>query len=63
MSATTILHEVKNLHRVSTRLSSLADEYPVVSDGLLAISASVRNSATLLEVLIATKMPPLEGLQ
>jgi hypothetical protein len=63
MSSTTILLEVKNLHRVSNRLTSLADEYPVVSDGLLVISASIRNSATLLEVLIATKMPPPEGLQ
>lgn len=56
MTASTILLEVKNLHGVSTRLDSLADQYPVVTEGLLAISASVRNNATLLEVLVATKM-------
>ena len=63
MPATTILLEVKNLNSVSDRLDSLADEHPVVTEGLLAISASVRNSATLLEVLVTTKMPPLSGLQ
>jgi len=62
MTATTILLEVKNLHGVSARLDALADQHPVVSEGLLAISASVRNSAALLEVLVTTKMPPLSGL-
>ncbi|MBZ5658570.1 MAG: hypothetical protein LAO56_25230 [Acidobacteriia bacterium] len=63
MTVSSILIEVKNLHGVSTRLNSLADHYPVVSDGLLAISASVRDNATLLEVLVATKLPPTSGLQ
>jgi len=63
MTATTILLEVKNLYNVSARLDSLADTYPVVSEGLLAISAGVRNSATLLQVLVTTKMPPVSGLQ
>ncbi|MBZ5547861.1 MAG: hypothetical protein LAO22_07810 [Acidobacteriia bacterium] len=62
MTASTILLEVKNLHGVSTRLDSLADQYPVVTEGLLAISASVRNNATLLEVLVATKMSSGSGL-
>lgn len=63
MTATTLLLEVKNLHGVSNRLNTLADQYPLVSEGLLAISASVRNNATLLEVLVTTKMPPRSGLQ
>ena len=63
MTASTILLEVHNLNRVSTRLDALADQYPVVSAGLLAISANVRDSATLLQVLVATKMPPRAGLQ
>ena len=57
MSATTILLEVQKLHGVSDRLHSLAGQHPVVSEGLLAISSHVRKSATLLEVLVTTKMP------
>jgi hypothetical protein len=57
MSATTILLEVQKLHGVSDRLHSLAGQHPVVSEGLLAISAHVCNSATLLEELATTKMP------
>jgi len=59
MTPTAILLEVRNLHGVSDRLNSLADEHPVISAGLLAISAHVRNTATILEVLVTTKIPPL----
>jgi hypothetical protein len=38
------------------------EQHPLVSEALLTISGSVRNTATLLEVLVATKMPPLAGL-
>ena len=62
MPSTAILHEVKRLYGVSDRLDSLAEQHPVVSEALLAISGSVRNTATLLEVLVATKMAPLSGL-
>jgi hypothetical protein len=34
----------------------------VVSEALLTISGSVRNTATLLEVVVATKMGPIPGL-
>ncbi len=61
MPSTAILSEVQNLHRVSDRLDSLADKHPVIAEALLVISGSVRNTATLLEVLIATKMPQLTG--
>jgi hypothetical protein len=55
-----ILYEAQQLHKVSERLESLAETHPVVSDALVTISGSVRNTATLLEVLVATKMgtPP-----
>ena len=62
MPSTAILHEVKRLYGVSDRLDSLAEQHPVVSEALLAISGSVRNTATLLEVLVATKIAPLSGL-
>jgi len=51
MPSTAILHEVQRLHGVSDRLDALADQHPIVSEALLSISVSVRNTATLLEVL------------
>ncbi|MFY9559828.1 MAG: hypothetical protein WAQ52_06310 [Terriglobales bacterium] len=61
MPSTAILHEVQRLYGVSDHLDSLAEQHPVVSEALLAISGSVRNTATLLEVLVATKISPLSG--
>jgi hypothetical protein len=62
MHANAILHEVQQLYNVSDRLDSLAEQHPLVSEALIGISGSVRNTATLLEVLVATKMTPLSGL-
>ena len=61
MPSTAILREVQHLYGVSDRLDYLAEEHPVVSEALLIISGSVRNTATLLEVLVATKMASLPG--
>jgi hypothetical protein len=47
---------------VSDRLDSLAEHHPIVSEALLTISGSVRSTATVLEVLVATKMVPLDGI-
>jgi hypothetical protein len=44
-----ILHEVQQLYSVSDRLDSLAEQHPSVSEALL-------------EVLVATKIAPLSGL-
>jgi hypothetical protein len=54
-----ILHEVEQLHKVSTRLEGLAEQHPPVSSALLTIAESVRNTATLLAVLAAKKGPKL----
>jgi hypothetical protein len=61
MRSTAILHEAQQLYNVSDRLDVLAEEHPLVSEALLTISGSLRNTATLLEVLVATKMGPLPG--
>ena len=63
MHPTAILQEVRHLYSVSDRLDSLAEGHPMLSEALLIISGSVRNTATLLEVLVATKMAPLPGLE
>jgi hypothetical protein len=62
MPPNAILHEVQQLYKVSDRLDSLAAQHPLVSDALITISGSVRNTATLLEVLVATKIAPISGL-
>jgi hypothetical protein len=58
-----ILHEVQQLYNVSDRLDWLAEQHPLVSEGLIGIADSIRNTATLLEVLVATKIPPFSGLE
>ena len=62
MHRNAILDEVRQLYSVSDRLDTLAEQHPLVSDALVTISGSVRNTATLLEVVVAMKMPPLSGL-
>ena len=59
MPSIAILREAQQLHNVSDRLELLAEEHPGVSEALITISGSVRNTATLLEVLVAAKMGPL----
>ncbi len=51
-----ILHEVDQLHDVSTRLEGLAERHPAVSEALITIAGNVRSTATVLAVLVATKL-------
>ena len=62
MHSNAILNEAQQLYNVSDRLESLAGQHPLVSEALITISGSVRNTATLLEVLVATKIAPISGL-
>ena len=50
-----IVDEVEQLHQVSKRLDGLAEQHPPVSEALLTIAGSVRNVATVLAVLVATR--------
>jgi hypothetical protein len=61
MHPNAILHEVQQLYNVSDRLDSLSEQHPLVSEALLTISGNVRNTATLLEVLVVTKMRSVSG--
>jgi hypothetical protein len=56
-----ILNEVENLHGVSTRLEGLADEHSIAAGELLTIAGNVRSVATLLAVLVATKLHGSDG--
>jgi hypothetical protein len=57
-----ILHEVQQLYNVGDRLDLLAGQHPLVLEALITISGNVRNTATLLEALVAPKMAQLSGL-
>ena len=56
MAFEAILDEVDQLQNVSIRLEGLADQHPRVSEALITIAGSVRNTATVLAVLVATKL-------
>jgi len=62
MHPNAILHESRQLYKVSDRLDLLAEQHPLAADALIGISGSIRNTATLLEVVVAMKMPTLSGL-
>jgi hypothetical protein len=59
MPLNAILQEAQELHGVSDRLDLLSEHHPLVSEVLITISGSVRNTATLLQVLVATRVAPL----
>jgi len=63
MSAIKILDEAQKLNSVSNRLDSLAEQHPAASEALFVIAGSIRDSAVLLEVLVATKISPASPLQ
>ena len=61
MSFDAILNEVEELHGVSTRLEGLAEHHTVVTAQLMTIAANVRTAATVLAVLVATKLRTPDG--
>ena len=56
MAFEALLDEVDQLHQVGSRLEGLAEHHPLVVRELLTIAANVRNVATVLSVLVATKL-------
>jgi hypothetical protein len=56
MSYQPVLDEVDHLNGVSGRLEGLADQHPRAEEELLTIAGNVRSVATLLAVLVATKL-------
>ena len=52
-----ILREVEQLHNVSKRIEGLAEQHPTMSEALTSIAGNVRETATVLAVLVAVKGP------
>ena len=61
MSFDPLIDEVEELHGVCVRREQLAAEHTIVSTELLAVASSIRNSAMLLGVMIATKLHHRDG--
>jgi hypothetical protein len=61
MPSDAILSEVEHLNGVSTRLEGLAERTPRLTTELLTLAGNVRSSATLLAVLVATRLHGTDG--
>jgi hypothetical protein len=61
MHSNAIRREARQLRNVSDCLDTLAEQHPLVSEGLITISGNVRHTAALLELLVAAKMRLLSG--
>jgi len=61
MDKIAFLQEIQQLQTISERLTSLAGEHPVAAEALLILSGNIRHNATLLELLLITRIEPLSG--
>ena len=56
MAFEAILAEVDELNLAGDRIEGLAERHPVVSEALVTIAGSVRGTATVLALLVETKL-------
>ena len=56
MAFEAILREVDQLNLASERIEELAEHHPPVSEALVAIAGNVRGAATVLALLVETKL-------
>jgi hypothetical protein len=56
MTAKAILQEAEELKNVCDRLEAAAEQHSTVTDALLTICGTIRSTAALIEVLVATKL-------
>ena len=52
-----ILNEVNQLNGVSARLEGLADQHPPFTEALMTVAGNIRNTATVLAVLVEVRSP------
>ena len=60
MPSQDILREAQQLKTVSQRLELIAEQHTHITEALLTICGTIRSTATILEVLVVTK---LNGVQ
>ena len=51
-----ILNEVDQLNQAGDRIEGLAEHHPPVAEALLSIAGNIRATATVLAVLVETKL-------
>jgi hypothetical protein len=56
MAFEAIMAEVDQLNLVSDRIEGLAEHHPPVSEALITIAGNVRGTATVLAVVVETKL-------
>lgn len=56
MAFETIMAEVDQLNLAGDRIEGLAQDHPPVSEALISIAGNVRATATVLAVLVETKL-------
>lgn len=61
MAFEAIMEEVDQLNLAGDRIEGLADHHPVVSEALVTIAGNVRSTATVLAVLVETKLRSGDG--
>lgn len=62
MPSKALLREAQRLKEVSGRLELLAEDHPTVTDAILTICGTIRSTATILEVLVATKLDGIKPM-
>jgi len=61
MAFEAILNEVDQLNLAGDRIEGLASHHPPVSEALISIAGNVRSAATVLAVLVETKLRRRDG--
>ena len=56
MAFKAILDEVEQLNLAGDRIEGLAERHPPVSEALISIAGNVRSTATVLALLVETKL-------
>ena len=52
-----IMNEVDQLKGVSARLEGVAEQHPPFTEALMTVAGNIRNTATVLGVLVAVRSP------
>lgn len=61
MAFEAILDEVDQLNLAGDRIEGLAEHHPPVSEALISIAGNVRGTATVLALLVETKLRGCDG--
>ena len=61
MAFEAIMEEVDQLEMAGDRIEALAEHHPVVEEALILVAGNVRGSATILALLVETKLKGGDG--